>query len=142
MKAIKLFCFLMLAVPILSSAQERIQAEDIIDQINAGQEVSYSGAVIVGDLDFRALDDVTPDKPIRKSGLTRFTTQSYFCHVRSPLSFIDCTFKGDVLAYVHFEKKNETYNAVFYEDVNFEGCVFEEVSAFKYAKFKKNARKQ
>ena len=129
----------MLAVPIFSLAQNRVPAEDIIGQINAGQDVSYKDAVIVGDLDFRTLDDVTPDKPLRKSGIARFTTQSYSSHVRSPLSFIDCTFRGDVLAYVHLDKKNETYNAVFYEDVNFEGCVFEEASAFKYATFNKNA---
>jgi uncharacterized protein YjbI with pentapeptide repeats len=140
MKALKIFIVLMLALPIFSFAQNRIQAEDIIDQINAGKDVSYENAVIVGDLDFRTLDDVTPDKPLRKSRLFRQTNQSYSCHVRSSLSFIDCTFRGDVLAYVHLDRENETYNAVFYEDVNFEGCEFEKASAFKYAKFKKEAR--
>lgn len=48
----------------------RVQAEDILDQINAGQDVNY---------------------------------------------------------------KNETYNAVFYEDVSFEGSEFEEASAFNYS---------
>lgn len=139
MKAIRIFIVLMLAVPIFSLAQNRVQAEDIIDQINSGQDVSYKDAVIVGDLDFRNLDDVTADKPLRKLKIGRLSSQSYSCHVRSSLSFIDCTFTGDVLAYIHIDKKNDTYNAVFYEDVNFEGCAFEEASAFKYAKFKKNA---
>jgi len=139
MKILKIFIVLMLAVPIISLAQNRVQAEDIIDQINAGRDVSYKDAVIVGDLDFRTLDDVTADKPLRKSRIVRLSTQSYSCHVRSSLSFIDCTFKGDVLAYIHLNKKNDTYNAVFCEDVNFEGCEFEEASAFKYAKFQKKA---
>lgn len=139
MKAIRIFIVLMLAVPIFSLAQNRVQAEDIIDLINAGQDVSYKNSVIVGDLDFRTLDDVTADKPLRKLRIGRFSSQSYTSHVRSSLSFIDCTFTGDVLAYVHIDKKNETYNAVFYEDVNFQGCAFEEASAFKYAKFKRNA---
>jgi len=139
MKASKIFIVLMLAVPVFSLAQNRVQAEDIIDQINAGQDVSYKDVVIVGDLDFRTLDDVTADKPLRKSRIGRLSTQSYSCHVRSSLSFIDCTFKGDVLAYIHIDKKNDTYNAVFYEDVDFEGCEFEKASAFKYAKFLKEA---
>jgi len=138
MKTAKIFIVLMLAVPILSLAQNRVQAEDIIDQINAGQDVSYKDVVIVGDLDFRTLDDVTADKPLRKR-IGRLSTQSYSCHVRSSLSFVDCTFTGDVLAYIHIDRKNDTYNAVFYEDVDFEGCAFEEASAFKYAKFKKSA---
>lgn len=139
MKAIKIFIVLMLAVPIFSLAQTRVQAEDVIDRINAGQDVSYKNVVIIGDLDFRTIDDVTADKPLRKLRIGRLSSQSYSCHVRSSLSFIDCTFTGDVLAYVHLDKKNETYNAVFYEDVSFEGCEFEEASAFKYAKFLKKA---
>ncbi len=139
MKTIKIFIVLMLAVPIFSLAQSRVQVEDVLDQINAGQDVSYKNAVIVGDLDFRALKDVTADKPLRKLKIGRFSSQSFSCHVRSSLSFIDCTFTGDVLAYLHIDKKNETYNAVFYEDVSFEGCEFEKTSAFKYAKFMKKA---
>jgi len=139
MKNAKIFIVLMLAVPIFSLAQNRVQAEDIIDQINAGRDVSYRDAIIVGNLDFRALDGVTADKPLRKSNRIWRSTQSYSCHVRSSLSFINCTFMGDVLAYVHLDKKNETYNAVFYDDVNFEGCEFEKASAFKYAKFMNKA---
>ena len=140
MKALKIFIVLMLCmVPVFSLAQTRVQAEDILDQINAGQDVIYKNAVIIGDLDFRTLDDVTADKPLRKSRVGRLSTQSFSCHVRSSLSFIDCTFTGDVLAYLHIDRKNETYNAVFYEDVSFEGSEFEEASAFKYAKFLRKA---
>lgn len=139
MKAIKIFIVLLLAVPIVSMAQNRVNAEDIIDSINAGRDVSYRNAVIVGDLDFRAIDEVTADKPLRKLVRNRWTTQTYTCHVRSSLSFVDCTFKGDVLAYVHLDKENETYNSVFYEDVSFGGSSFEGASAFKYVKFQKGA---
>lgn len=126
----------MLVLPAFSFAQQEVRAEDIIGQINDGRPVRYQNAVIVGDLDFASIDEVTADKPLRRS---RWSTQSYTCHVRSPISFIDCTFRGDVLAYIHVERKNETYNALFYEDVDFEGCEFEEASAFKYAKFEKGA---
>jgi uncharacterized protein YjbI with pentapeptide repeats len=138
MKILKITAVFLLALPLLSSGQQRIQADDIIGLINDNRPVRFQNAVIVGDLDFSTLENVTADKPLRKllRGVFR-QTQTYTCHIESPLSFIDCTFEGDVLAYVHDERKNETYNAVFYEDVSFEGCEFKRDSAFKYAKFTK-----
>lgn len=140
MKAVKTGIVFILAIPLIAHAQNPVQAEDIIDQINAGKAVRYQNAVILGDLDFTSVEDVTPDKPYRLLKAGRFgSTQSYSCHVKSPVFFIDCTFQGDVLAYVHIDRKNETYNVIFYEDVSFEGCEFEKASAFKYVKFEKKA---
>ena len=136
MKTAKIFLFILLAFPLVAYTQDRVQAEDILDLINDGQPVRFQNAVISGDLDFTSIEDVTAKKPLRVS---RWSTQTYDCHVRSEISFIGCTFRGDVLAYVHLDKKNETYNAIFYEDVNFEGCEFQEASAFKYVEFKKDA---
>ena len=136
MKAIKTSLICLMVLPVFSFAQQRVQAEDIIDLINDGRPVRYQNSVITGDLDFSSIEEVTADKPLRRS---RWSTQSYTCHVKSPISFTNCTFRGDVLAYVQVERKNEIYNAVFYEDVSFEGCEFEEASAFKYAKFEKEA---
>ena len=115
----------MLAVPLIANAQNRVRAEDIIDLINDGKPVRFQNAVISGDLDFSSIEDVTPNEPLRRLRAGRFgSTQSYSCHVESEISFINCTFLGDVLAYVHIDRRNETYNAVFYEDVIFEGCEF------------------
>jgi len=136
MKAAKILLFGLMVLPVLTFGQERVQAEDIIDLINDGRPVRYQNAVIIGDLDFSSIEEVTADKLLRRS---RWSTQSYKCHVNSPISFTNCMFQGDVLAYVHIERKKETYNAVFYENVSFEGCEFEEASAFKYAKFEKGA---
>jgi uncharacterized protein YjbI with pentapeptide repeats len=115
-----LFIAALLLLPTWSLAKSQVKASTIIDQINAGKAVQYKNAEIVGNLDFTS-------------------TLVYIYHVKSPLSFINCVFKGDVLAYIHDDYENETHNATFYKDVDFQGCDFQGKSAFKYSKFETNA---
>ena len=144
MKAVKTFTILFVAtlllIPSLTFAKSRVKASRIIDQINAGKTVRYKDAEISGDLDFTSIKDVTLDKKTKRNRLwSKNSTLTYWCHVRSPVSFTNCVFKGDVLAYVHDDDENETHNAIFYKDVNFQGCDFQGKSAFKYVKFKSDA---
>lgn len=115
---------------------DRVNADRIIDQINNGKDVYYKDAEIIGDLDLTSIDEITQDNPKKRS---RWSTKVYSCHVKTSLSFINCVFQGKVLGYVHYNRKNKTYNAVFYKDVDFQGCEFKDDSAFKYAKFQKKA---
>jgi hypothetical protein len=117
-------------------AQSQVNAKDILKGIDEGKAVSYKGVEIVGDLDLTTIQDKVPDKNNKRS---RNSTKVFWYHVRSPLSFVDCTFKDDVIAYYHDDDKNETHNAVFHDDVSFEGCEFQGMSEFKYSKFHKNA---
>ena len=117
-------------------AQSRVNAKDILKGIDEGKAVNYRGVEIVGDLDLTTIQDKVPDK---NNGRSRNSTKVFWYHVRSPLSFVDCTFKDDVIAYYHDEDKNETHNAVFHDDVSFEGCEFQRMSEFKYSKFHENA---
>ncbi len=137
MKNLKALIIVMAFIPVVSFAQTRVEASDILDQINNGKAVSYKDAEIVGNLDFTAVKDITREG--HNHWLKIGSTKTYSCHVKSPVSFISCTFLGNVLAYVHDDLENETYNAVFHEDVDFEGCEFRSDSAFKYAKFLKKA---
>ncbi|UCE20826.1 MAG: pentapeptide repeat-containing protein [Candidatus Aminicenantes bacterium] len=144
MKATKTFKILfittLLLIPSLTFAKSQVKASQIIDQINAGKTVQYKNAEIVGDLDFTSIKEVTLDeKSKRNRGWSKGSTLTYWCHVRSPVSFVNCVFKGDVLAYIHDEDENETYNAIFYKDVDFQGCDFQGKSAFKYVKFESDA---
>jgi len=144
MKAIKTFKILFIAtlllIPSLTFAKSQVKASRIIDQINAGKTVQYKNAEIVGDLDFTSIKDVTLDEKSKRSReRSRGSTLTYWCHVRSSVSFVNCVFKGDVLAYVHDDDENETHNAIFYKDVDFQGCDFQGKSAFKYVKFKSDA---
>jgi hypothetical protein len=117
-------------------AQSSVNAKDILKSIDEGKAVSYRGVEIVGDLDLTTIKEMVPDKNNRRS---RNGTKVFWYHVRSPLSFVDCTFKEDVIAYYHDDDKNETHNAVFHADVSFQGCEFQGMSEFKYSKFHKNA---
>lgn len=143
MKTIKTFKILLIAslllVPAWSFAKQ-VKASAIIDQINAGKAVQYKNAEIVGDLEFTSIKDVTLDEESeRNRRRSRGSTLTYWHHVKSPVSFTNCVFKGDVLAYVHNDIENETHNAIFYEDVDFQGCDFQGKSAFKYVKFEAKA---
>ncbi len=144
MKAVKTFTILFIAtlllIPSLTFAKSQVKASQIIDQINAGKAVQYKNATIVGDLDFTSIKDVTLDEKSKRNRVwSKGSTLTYWCHVRSPVSFINCVFKGDVLAYVHDEDENETHNTIFYKDVDFQGCDFQGKSAFKYVKFESDA---
>ena len=123
-------------VSVSAFAQSRVNAKDILKDIDNGKAVNIRGAEIVGDLDLTTIQDKVPDKNNKPS---RHSTKVFWYHVRSPLSFTDCTFKGDVIAYFHDDKKNETHNAVFHADVSFQGCEFQGISAFKYSKFHEGA---
>lgn len=117
-------------------AQSRVNAKDILKSIDEGKAVNYRGAEIVGDLDLTSIQDKVPDKNNRRS---RNDTEVFWYHVRVPMSFVDCTFKDNVIAYFHDDRKNETHNAVFHADVSFQGCEFQGISAFKYSKFYEEA---
>jgi uncharacterized protein YjbI with pentapeptide repeats len=137
MKTLKALIIVVAFVPAVLFGQTRVEASDILDQINNGKAVSYKNAEVVGELNFTAVKDVTEEGHHR--WLNIGSSRSYSCHVKSPVSFVNCIFLGDVLAYVNNDLEKETYNAVFHEDVDFEGCEFRRDSAFKYAKFLKKA---
>jgi len=117
-------------------AQSRVDAKDILKSIDDGKAVNIKGAEIVGDLDLTSIQDMEPDKNNKRS---RNNTKLFRYHVRSPLNLVDCTFKGDVIAYYHDEKKNETHIAIFHNDTSFQGCDFQGISAFKYSEFHEGA---
>jgi uncharacterized protein YjbI with pentapeptide repeats len=144
MKSIKIFKILFVAtlllLPNLTFAKSQVKASTIIDQINAGKAVQYKDAEIIGDLNFTSIKDTKVDeKSQRNRNRNKNSTLTYWSHVKPPVSFVNCVFKGDVLAYVHDDDENETYNVLFYKDVDFQGCDFQGKSAFKYVEFKAKA---
>ncbi|MDP5139895.1 MAG: pentapeptide repeat-containing protein, partial [Spirosomaceae bacterium] len=131
--------FLSLAV----FAQKNISAEEIFRMIDSGEEVTMSDAVITGTLDLTELSN--KEKVNGKSDYAEYKS-----YVKAPLTFKNCVFKDDVIAYknlqdgkdyksknvtVTWNGKSETHTANFEEAVVFENCVFEGASEFKYSKF-------
>lgn len=128
--------FLTLVITVASAtigfSQTRIKASEIINQINAGRDVDYTDAEIEGHLDLTNL------KNQRAKGLSGGwfgSTEIYESTVEVSVRFTNCTFLGDVLAYYHLDRRNETYIAHFEKDVMFRNCTFRKESEFKYSEF-------
>jgi uncharacterized protein YjbI with pentapeptide repeats len=142
MKKVQLL-FLLLMLPLLSWAQTKVNASEILAKINRGEAVSYKNAEIIGDLDMTKLQNMK----LKKEESEKYSTREYISTVTAPLTFTNCTFKGDVLAYFNPDNgvlntnnsSNEVYNTNFERDVRFENCVFEKKSEFKYAEFRGQA---
>lgn len=123
-----LFCFSL-------AAQNQVSANEIISQLNNGQDVSMSNVTITGDLDFRQLNDREAER-----GNGWGNQEAYRYHVRNRLSFVNCTFEGRVLAYVTEEERvtrntKAIHNTDFHAAVTFENCRFKEEANFKYTDF-------
>ncbi|MFD3002252.1 pentapeptide repeat-containing protein [Pontibacter toksunensis] len=133
--------FVLLLLPLLSFGQTRVDASEILQKINRGEAVSYKNAEITGDLDMTKLDNMKLKNG--KSG----DTKEYISTVTAPITFVNCTFKGDVRAYFNpdngvsgvMNNTGEVYNTNFEKDVLFENCKFEQETAFKYSEFKNDA---
>jgi hypothetical protein len=139
----KLFCTPLLFLSLSVFAQKNISAEEVFRMIDSGEEVTLRDAVITGTLDLTELTN--KEKINSKSDYTEYKS-----YVKSPLSFKDCVFKSDVIAYKNLQDgkdyklknvttkwngKSETHTTDFKEVVVFENCVFEGASEFKYSKF-------
>lgn len=139
--------FVLILMPLLSFAQTKVHASEVIAKINRGEAVVYKDVEIIGDLDMTKLGNMKLKKEGKKD--SKGETKEYISTVKAPVSFTNCTFKGDVLAYfnpnngegvniVNIGSGGEVYNTNFEGDVKFENCAFEEETAFKYSEFNGN----
>ncbi len=131
-KTLSLF---MLLLPALAWAQATVDAKEIVGKINRGEAVSYRDATINGTLDLTQLDN----RKRREESGKWDDSKTYVSTVKAPVSFTNCTFAGDVLAYYHLEDEEETHTADFDEAVVFENCTFKGKTAFKYSRFARGA---
>ena len=144
-----LYAILLVLVALLlnatgASAQSTVSAEDIVQKINRKQSVSLSNATIRGTLDLTELSN----KKVKKN---RGGNEEYKSTVEVPLTFRNCRFRGDVIAYKVLDQDGKEqsllgnilsngntqvlYTADFAEAVVFENCTFEGLSEFKYSHF-------
>lgn len=133
MKHILTIFFCLIAAVTTTVAQTRIKASDIIKQINEGRAVAYSNVEIEGGLDLTNLEN----RRAKHSSNRWFSNDSdtYESNVEVSVSFTNCTFLGDVLAYYHVDHRNATYVAHFEKDAVFSNCIFKNASEFKYSEF-------
>ncbi len=125
-------------------AQKEVSAKTIFEQIDKSQSIDYQGITIVGELDLTELSN-------KKRTKNKGTLEEYKSTVEVPLTFKNCIFKGDVIAYKNLEEgKNRkignaninlsmgdgtTFTTDFEKNVVFENCTFEGKTEFKYSDF-------
>jgi len=113
-------------------AQNKISASKIMDDIQRGKDISYKDVTITGELDFTYRSDKED-----QLGSHRWWEGSNTVNedINVEISFVNCTFEDDVLAYIHIERSGYTFTADFEEKVTFKNCDFKRNAMFKYSEF-------
>ncbi len=129
-----------LFITVSITAQKKINASRIMDDIKNGKDIVYKNATIVGVLDFTFMDEQSKKLPTKKKrwwnqgGDNKIKKQ-----ITNRISFINCTFEDNVFAYIHEEDTQYTFVANFEDDVIFKNCSFKEMALFKYSDFEEKA---
>ncbi|MCF2874965.1 MULTISPECIES: pentapeptide repeat-containing protein [unclassified Tenacibaculum] len=121
-----------------SFAQTKVNASDIIRDVKNGKAVNISNATITGILDFTFMNEALPKLPKRKRWWNNGGSNTIEKQITNKISFVNCTFTDDVLAYIPHEKSGYTFIANFEDVVTFRDCVFEQKAMFKYSDFESN----
>ena len=121
------------------SAQGTVSAVNILDDIKSGKAISYKNVTITGKLDMTFMDEKLPELPKKYKWYKNGGSNSVKETIESKISFINCVFEDDVLAYFHDEESKYTFTASFENDVRFKNCEFKRNAMFKYSTFEGDA---
>jgi hypothetical protein len=115
-------------------AQQSVSATQIMEDIQDGKDISYEGVTINGILDFTYMDAKIDDLP-RRSKWWNSSSNEVDESIEVVISFVNCTFDDDVLAYIHDDPTGYTFTADFERRVTFKNCEFTRKAMFKYSEF-------
>lgn len=130
---------LLVLMSVSAFAQKTVDASDIMDALKKGKDVTYSDVTITGVLDFTFMDEKLDDLPTRRRWWRDGGDNEVDEMITSKISFVNCTFEDDVLAYFHDKRSEYTFTADFERDVKFENCTFNRDAMFKYSVFERSA---
>ncbi len=139
---LSLFVLFLMAYASISYGQQTIQAQDIVDALKAGQDVSYENVTVTGIMDLTAYAEKAATLPKRKG----YNGNEVENHIKGNIRFKNCRFDDHVYAYfnddnISHTKGNSKYTFItnFRGDVIFEDCEFEKRAWFKYSDFSEKA---
>ncbi len=121
------------------AAQRSVNASDILKDIKAGKSVSYENVRVTGTLDMTFMDEKLPDLPKKHKWYRNGGSNAIKETLDGKISFVNCVFEDDVLAYFHDEDSKYTFTASFDNDVRFKNCEFKRNAMFKYSAFEGDA---
>ncbi|WP_298777971.1 pentapeptide repeat-containing protein [uncultured Polaribacter sp.] len=122
--------------------QKTIKASSILSDIKSGKSIMYQNVTIVGTLDFTDMDIALQKLPKKKKNSWWSNGNSSNLiekQIDTKISFTNCTFKDNVLAYIPDDESGYTFIANFEDDTTFKNCNFESKAMFKYSTFEKNS---
>lgn len=122
----------------LGFSQKTINASDLMQEIKEGKTITISNATIEGVLDFTYMDEALPKLPKRRKWWNNNGSNEIVKIIENKISFVNCIFKNDVLAYIPDEDSGYTFTADFEDTVTFKDCAFEQKAMFKYSDFERN----
>jgi hypothetical protein len=137
----KITLFICFFLSITFFAQQTIEANEIMKDIKAGKSISYQNAKIVGILDFTFMDEALEKLPRKKKNSwwgNNNNSNEIKKIIEIKVSFINCTFKDDVLAYIPDDDSGYTFTASFENEAIFRNCNFQRKAMFKYSRFEKD----
>ncbi|QOD61049.1 pentapeptide repeat-containing protein [Polaribacter haliotis] len=128
----------------ISFAQKTVEASDIMKDIKNGKSISYNNVTIVGTLDFTYMDEALEKLPRKKKNSwfnwgSGNSSNEIKKLIDVKISFTNCTFRDDVLAYIPDEDSGYTFTASFEDIAIFKNCNFERKAMFKYSRFERDA---
>ena len=141
---ITLLAFSLFLISTVALAQKKIEASSILKDIKAGKSITIKNATIVGVLDFTFMDEAIEKLPKRKKKSwfnwnNNGSSNTVKKMIETKVSFVNCTFKDDVLAYIPDEDSGYTFTASFEDIAIFKDCKFERKAMFKYSRFERNS---
>jgi len=129
----KFFLSFLIVLSVASvSAQRTVSAAKIMDDIKKGKDISYENVTVTGVLDF-TYHLAKADKYTKYAWWNGSNAVKE--EIESEISFLNCTFDSDVLAYIHVEESGYTFTADFEKPVTFRNCEFTRNAMFKYSLF-------
>ena len=140
----KIMLIALILTTFFSFAQKTIEASDILKDIKAGKTITIKDATINGVLDFTYMEDALEKLPRTKKNSWFFwisgnSTNQIEKSIDIRISFTNCTFKNDVLAYIPDEDSGYTFTANFEDEAIFKNCSFERKAMFKYSRFESDS---
>jgi hypothetical protein len=123
-----LFILFLMGYASLSYGQKTIQAQEIVDALKDGQNVSYENVTITGVMDMTAYAEKAANLP-KKRG---YNSKDIENHIKGDLTFKNCRFDDHVYAYFNDDNISHTKGNSKYTFVtNFRGNVIFENALLK-----------
>ncbi|MGB0879208.1 MAG: pentapeptide repeat-containing protein [Polaribacter sp.] len=128
---------------VVSFSQKTVNASDILKDIKNGKSINIKNATIVGVFDLTYMDEALKKLPKRTKkswwGNSKNNDNVIKKLIETKVSFQNCIFKDDVLAYIPHEDSGYTFTASFEEEAIFKACTFQGKAMFKYSRFEKDS---